>query len=209
MMYELETQNRVIGNCPTKLNQIHTSEINIAIYNRDITLLATEINALLKQNVEIRATGDTNTIKEELDILNVYPLVQNDILYLIDLFKEITNADNFRILLSTVNTNMCRKFHTDMNDLRLLCTYSGPGTLWLNDDNVNREALDSHYDNECIVLDESKIRQAATGAVVILKGAIYPGEATNAIVHRSPSIEESGERRLLLRIDTNDILSFG
>jgi hypothetical protein len=95
-----------------------------------------------------------------------------------------------------------------MNDLRMLCTYSGPGTLWLSENNINRNALNSCGDNECIVLDESKIQQAKTGAVVILKGAIYPEEGTKAIVHRSPTIEDYGEKRLLLRIDTNAFLNF-
>ena len=61
---------------------------------------------------------------------------------------------------------------------------------------------------ECIVLDESNIQQAKTGAVVILKGAMYPAKGTNAVVHRSPTIEESGATRLLLRIDTNEFLNF-
>jgi len=57
-------------------------------------------------------------------------------------------------------------------------------------------------------LNEKNIQQAKTGAVILLKGALYPKKGTNAIVHRSPTIEESGERRLLLRVDTNDHLGF-
>jgi len=132
----------------------------------------------------------------------------NDIETLLSIFNRITQAQSFRLLLATINTNMCRRFHTDVNDLRMLCTYSGPGTLWLTEDNVNREALETCKDNECIVKDESKIQQAPTGSVVILKGAIYPQQGTKAIVHRSPTIEESGEKRLLLRIDTNEFLKF-
>ncbi len=30
-----------------------------------------------------------------------------------------------------------------------------------------------------------------------------------ALVHRTPTIDEIGEKRLLLRIDTNDNLNFG
>ncbi|MGK0427956.1 MAG: hypothetical protein ACJAUR_002072 [Ulvibacter sp.] len=42
----------------------------------------------------------------------------------------------------------------------------------------------------------------------MLKGAIYLSEGTKAVVHRSPTIEESVETRLLLRIDTNEFLNF-
>ena len=103
---------------------------------------------------------------------------------------------------------MCRKFHTDINDIRLLCTLSGEGTLWLPEFNVNREALDTQKDNEDIVIDPSYIMQAPENSAVLLKGALYPKSGTRAIVHRSPTIEESGEKRLLLRIDTNDNLNF-
>ena len=51
---------------------------------------------------------------------------------------------------------------------------------------------------------ESKYVNA--GDVVLLKGALYPG--ANPILHRSPSIEELGKVRLLLRIDTNSFLNF-
>ena len=140
--------------------------------------------------------------------LKKYPLIKNDVISLLNLFKEITESNGYRILLATINSNMCRKFHTDINDLRMLCTYKGPGTLWLTENNINRKALESRCENNNIALDENKIKQAETGSVVLLKGALYPKEGTNAIVHRSPTIEESGKKRLLLRIDTNEFLNF-
>lgn len=205
------TKNWVIGNCSTSLQQIHQKDMNIAIYNREIDFLSKEIAQLLATKIELRASGNTenilSSIKEELLNQNALLLLK-DIEQQLLLFSQLTKATSFRLLLATVNTNMCRKFHTDINDLRLLCTYSGPGTLWLTEDNVNRNALDTCRDNECIVLDENKVQQAPTGAIVILKGAIYPQDGTAAVVHRSPTIEESGQKRLLLRIDTNEFLNF-
>ena len=204
-------KNWEIGTTPSILENIHQKDVNIAIYKRDISTLASEISRLLQQNIELRTSGDIITILNEVtQVLNpeIYCLMMQDIKDLLQLFKEITNADSFRLLLGTISTNMCRKFHTDMNNLRLLCTYSGPGTLWLPEDNINRKVLNSHGNNEAIVIDESKVQQAKTGAVVILKGAIYPLEGTKAVVHRSPTIEESGEKRLLLRLDTNKFLNF-
>jgi len=202
-------KNWVEGNCLTVLHQIHSNEVNIATYNREIDILSNEIDTALNQSIEIRVNGNIDTILQTIEIeLKEFTQLKSDIILLLHLFKDITKANSFRVVLETVNTNMCRKFHTDINDLRMLCTYSGPGTLWLEDDNLNRKALDTCGDNECIVLDETKIHQAKTGSVVILKGAIYPIEGTKAIVHRSPTIEETGERRLLLRIDTNEFLNF-
>ena len=211
MIAEIGNKNWVEGNCTTSLQQIHHKDINIAIYNREIGFLSNEISLLLNKQIDLRASGTMDSIlsimKKELGSINS-AFILKDIEYLLSIFSQITRAQSFRLLLASVNTNMCRKFHTDINEIRLLCTYSGPGTLWLTEDNINRKALDACGDNECIVLDESKIQQAKTGSVVVLKGAIYPQDGTKAIVHRSPTIEETGEKRLLLRIDTNEFLNF-
>ena len=58
-----------------------------------------------------------------------------------------------------------------------------------------------------IKIDKSQIQQANTGDIVILKGALYPN--ASPVIHRSPSIEESNEQRLLLRVDTNNFTGFG
>lgn len=205
MIQDLHLKNWVIGNSPTELHQIHHSEINIAIYNRDITSISQEIQALVNQPMKMNVSGDMESMVQTIqNELKEYEFIISDIISLLHLFKEITKARIFRLLLATVNTNMCRRFHTDMNDLRLLCTYSGHGTLWLPDDHVNRKALNTRGNNDRIVMDETKIQQVKTGSVVILKGAKYPTKGTKAIVHRSPTIEASNKRRLLLRIDTNE-----
>ena len=206
-----EIENWVIGNCPTSLQKIHQKHINISIYDRNITHLSDEVKSLLARNAEIRISGDTNSILKQISSelnSNDFSLILNDIKGLLLQFEELSGAKSFRLLLSTVNTNMCSRFHTDMNDLRLLCTYSGPGTVWLSENNINRDALETYGDNETIVKDQSQINYAKTGAVVLLKGAVYPLKGTKAVVHRSPTIEETGMSRLLLRIDANDFLNF-
>jgi hypothetical protein len=201
--------NAVIGTKPEVLQNIHLQEKNIAIYHRDISHLQSDINTCMKGKIEFRKSGSLPEIKAALEseIPNCYDLIL-DIVSLVKVFGELTENSTFKVLLSTVNSNMCRRFHTDINDLRLLCTYSGQGTLWIPEEFVNREALNSCGDNECILRDASQVQQVPTGSVAILKGAIYPKEGTKACVHRSPSIEESGETRLLLRIDTNEFLNF-
>lgn len=199
--------NSEVGVSLDALDCIHQRDINIAIYERDIEDMSREISNLLNRSIELNLSGDLPTVLDSLKTTlhpGEYHLLCKDIEVLLHVFKEVSGAESFRLLLATVNTNMCRRFHTDLNDLRMLCTYSGPGTLWLSEDNVNREALESCGDNQSIVIDENQIHQAKTGSVVILKGALYPSEGTKAIVHRSPTIEEIGEKRLLLRIDTND-----
>ena len=203
--------NVSLDNSECILNDIHKKSKNIVIYDRNIDSLQSDITELMRDSFEYRVNGSRDEICTALasDLSSYfsepYELVK-DIKKLVDLFYNVTKTSSFSLLLATVNTNMCKRFHTDMNDLRMLCTYKGPGTLWLTEDNVNREAFYLMKGEGIVVQDETSIQQVKTGAVAILKGAIYPSEGTKAIVHRSPTIEENGETRLLLRIDTNDFL---
>lgn len=202
--------NAAIGNKSEVLQDIHLASRNIAIYQRDVDALKKDLNLLIDEAVECRASG---TVVEILADLEAYfdslpgkcPMLLKDISEILDLFEMTSKAPSFRLLLTTVNTNMCRKFHTDMNDLRLLCTYIGPGTLWIPDEAIDQEALKGKEKNEDLIIDLKQIQQVFTGDVVILKGALYP--EANPILHRSPTIEENGEKRLLLRIDTNKFLN--
>lgn len=205
------TKNWVQGESPSILERIHENDVNIAIFDRDTSTWKEELNDLLQKDFEFRSSGDFDMVTSEIGNavdLNGSNLLKQDITNLLQLFRQVTDANSFRLLLATVTGNMCTKFHTDINDLRMLCTYSGPGTLWLTEDNVNRKALDCCDEHEGIVIDESRVRQAQTGSVIILKGAIYPKDGTTPILHRSPSIEESRGKRLLLRLDTNEFASF-
>jgi len=187
------------------LNSIHLFDVNVSIYERDISKLEAELQYLLEQGIDFRSSGSTsdilNALKEEVQS-NGNGVLQ-DIRVLLECFRDLSKLDSFRLFLATVQSDMCRRFHTDMNDLRLLCTYCGPGTLWLDEGNVNREALTALEPNEKIVIDESKIKQASAGDVLVLKGEVYPGMNAKAVVHRSPSIKSNSTKRLILRIDTN------
>lgn len=207
----LASKNWVSGLTSSVLEGIHREEVNIAIFDRSTDYLKNELDDLNTKDFEFRSSGDIDTISKTISNtadLAHYALIKQDVKDLLNLFSKITSATNYRLFLATVNSNMCRKFHTDINDLRMLCTYKGPGTLWLQEDNINRKVAHSDDDDDCIVIDESRIQQVNTGSLVILKGALYPKDGTTPILHRSPAIEESGEKRILLRIDTDEFANF-
>jgi len=123
----------------------------------------------------------------------------DDILRLATLFEATTKSDNIKLQLEVVTTDMCRLFHADYYRQRLLCTYLGPGTEWLDHSNVNRHALGKGRNNN-IVKDETAINRANTFDVLILKGQNF-GEGELAVVHRSPPIILQNKTRVLLKID--------
>jgi len=204
-----KVQNWEIGTSPEVLRDIAWQDINVVIYERDIDNLKEEIELMLPMSIEIRCTGTIHEIMTEfrsaISELNCVH-ISDDIEHLLEQFQKASGADSFRLLFETVTSNMCRRFHSDMNDLRMLCTYAGPGTLWLKDDNINRDALNQRGEDVQIAINENEIQQVKTGAAVILKGAMYSKEGTKAAVHKSPPVEETGEKRLMLRIDVNENL---
>ena len=123
----------------------------------------------------------------------------DDVLRLTSLFEATTKLPTIKLQLEVVTTDMCRLFHADYYRQRLLCTYRGPGTEWLDHSNVNRDALGKGNNNN-IVKDETAVHRANTFDVLILKGQHY-GEGELAVVHRSPPIVRHNATRLLLKID--------
>lgn len=129
-----------------------------------------------------------------------------DIVQLAGRFLELTGGVRARVQLERVTRDACRRFHDDQIGLRMLCTYFGPGTEWLDDRDVCAEVLEAlggNVDeaNRRIVRDADKVRRAQAGDVLVLKGARYPGRARHGAVHRSPPIEAERASRLVLKID--------
>ena len=195
-----------VGKDNSILNDIHQPQKSIAVQQRDTQSLQPELEKLCEDFVEFRATGSAEELVAKLQAHierkhGSYPLLMNDMAGLMRAFEAVTEGDSFRVLLATIDSNMCRKFHTDVNHLRMLCTYTGQGTMWVPSEGVE-EVINSGKRE--LQIDSNHIQQAKAGDVVILKGALYPDG--NPILHRSPTIEESGEERLLLRIDINNPL---
>jgi hypothetical protein len=103
---------------------------------------------------------------------------------------------------------MCRRFHTDINEARLLSTLVGPATDLL--ETVPPPGADV---DAWVEAHPEKIIRVQTGSVVLLKGALWEHPSPNAADlednkrlvhaawHRSPPMEEDDAFRLLFRMD--------
>lgn len=101
-----------------------------------------------------------------------------DLLVLCDLFQTLTDASEIGIRLEVTDRPTCPKFHTDQVSLRLMTTYFGAGTQWL---------------------EAGAVHQAAVGDVLLAKGELW-AEPSGACVHRSPPVGP-GEWRVLVTLD--------
>ena len=196
----------------SQLREIQMKHLNIAIHEREPS---PELEATVKHVMTSSFTGlelvvdSRETLASSLSsklaassqtsTIAIQPLIE-DIEMLAQHFSDICIAQRLKLYLKTVSNDACRKFHIDGYDLRLLCSYAGPGTEWTPNENVNRKYV-GEGENEQIIKDWGCINQLKAYDVAILKGEPPHKRTGNGIVHRSPAIELKGEKRLLLRID--------
>ena len=123
-----------------------------------------------------------------------------DVYKLVSDFLVFSDTNSGTVHLKIIDNDACSKFHTDGYSLRLFTSYYGPGTEWLPEGATNRKGLGKS--NELIVKDQQQIQRMKAFEVGILKGEI-PGQhhSVKGIVHRSPQITDTGEKRIILRID--------
>ncbi|MEM7552269.1 MAG: DUF1826 domain-containing protein [Bacteroidota bacterium] len=149
---------------------------------------------LCDQIKDVRAMWKNNSNLEggELFWQDVYKITKD--------FLEFSENGMGILHLKVVSNDACAKFHIDGYDLRLFTSYLGPGTEWLPENAVNRVALGTS--NDRIVKDQSKVQRMKTGDVGILKGELPNRKSSvKGIVHRSPEISQTGEKRIILRVD--------
>lgn len=134
-------------------------------------------------------------------------IVRFDVAFLARLVAHHTRRRHVRVRFDVVRGDACRKFHQDFVALRLLVTYAGPGTEWVEDEHVDRDALGRidlsvEQANASVVPDPSRVRRAAAGDALVLKGAAFPRNEGRGAVHRSPPLgADRACARLVLRID--------
>jgi len=194
------------------LSKIEDRGVNLAIWQRSPLEIAEPLEELMAsgfKQAQFVYTRDQPIevigafLDETIDLRSESAVILwNDIVVLADKMLEICGDQQIGISLDLISHDNCTSFHTDRQNLRLLCTYVGDGTYWLENQNVRRDQLNRN-DNESVVVDWQEVRQMRSHWVGLFKGETYRGGKDQAIVHRSPEVlGRKDADRLLLRIDT-------
>lgn len=129
-----------------------------------------------------------------------------DIALLAEILGELLDATTIGLRLEVVGKAMCPRLHVDRVGIRLLCTYRGPGTEWVEDASVDRcflGAASGGKPDEAsgLLLPGYRIEAIPPFAVALLKGSLWQGNGGRGIVHRSPAVAPSDAPRILLAMD--------
>lgn len=190
-----------------ELNAIHLPNINLAIYAR-------EVDQGLKDFIKGLDPDKLPSIHGSFNCHEIPGLLQNslkgmtknkrglslfikDIKIITEQFSAIARKEFIRFNLYTVDNDMCKYFHSDHNNLRLLCTYNGKGTQWL----PNEAWETSMGRNPGRILAKNEVNQMDPFWVGVLKGEAYPDNAGRGIIHRSPPMIVGSKIRILMKLD--------
>jgi hypothetical protein len=174
------------GISETILTEIRMPGTGLAIWQRQPAATHPKhLAALPRTSFRLIAEGPPANaalqLRRELPIAT--PRLAADIRALGRRFADIAGVTRIRLRLDGVADDACRRFHVDAVRLRLLCTYIGSGTEWID--------------------GYGRVQHIGLSHVAIFKGDGYP-DATPRILHRSPPLSAlpvDRRFRLLLCID--------
>ena len=104
-------------------------------------------------------------------------------------YGTIMQINAVGVRLAVVTTDSCRKFHADYVKARLITTYVGTGTQWIDAEDAARMARGEN---------PQRIHTMRAGDVGLFKGKMW---TQSPAIHRSPPIAKTGETRLMLVLD--------
>jgi len=217
-MFAQETAPHVSGATPEIFDAIHEEGVNLAVWERlpdRRTFDAVEALMDTKSQVRLDVSAPGKATLEALLLSlvasntprqSVFALA-SDIFNLSRLFGNVAGLAHPRVRLERVSDDGCALFHADTLSVRMLCTYAGAGTEWLENNNIRRGQLGIQgrsiaEANAAIVQDPASIRRIPRSHVAILTGRLWPGGEENALVHRSAPVSTPKASRLRLCVDS-------
>ena len=205
-----KTRRTVIGDNVSCLPEIYQDDVNMAVWNRSLDpLLRASVAHLVSTDPGLQVSLMTTPRSAYTSLVKLLPdsdthVLAEDVACLVDMFAYLFDIEHVGLRLTVLRGAMCPRFHVDKVPCRLISTYVGPGTQWLEHRTVDRSklgpsaSLESDHERGTYTAEQD-IRVLESGAVGLLKGEAWDGNEGAGLVHRSPSSEDTS--RLLLTLD--------
>lgn len=186
-----------IDDHPFGLTRILDPDIQIAQWQRRIDSLITQwleqhhsqLGGGLRQTLAAGQTVDLSALPAGAG----RDALAADLTLLADMLVELLDARHIGLRLEVVHQAMCPRLHVDRVGVRMVCTYRGPGTEWVEEAQLDRRFLGSGAAGQSdavsgLLLPGHHIDQIPPFSVALLKGSLWQGNAGRGLVHRSPAV---------------------
>lgn len=197
------------GDTPDVLGDVLEDGVNLAVWRRQLPAHIEDFGALLlsmgqplSESLTLDVKGgdvepDLRTLASGYADLQGYQGFIADVSWLVSAYACLLGAESVGLRLRVLDKAMCPRFHVDHVPVRLITTYAGCGSQWLEEGVIDRKQLGRA---EAEPMDASLIQQIDTAHVALLKGERWRGNEGSGLVHRSPALGRD-ERRLILTLD--------
>ena len=196
---------QVFSDTPQVMTEILNEGVNLAVWRRqlpahvqDFAALALSLGQTMADErvveVDERSPPALPQLLPATADLEGYEGFAADVAWLVSAFTCLLGARRIGLRLRVLDGAMCPRFHVDHVPVRLLTTYGGAGSEWLEEGLIDRTRLQQ------VPAPVDNIQRLSVGDVGLLKGEKWLGNEGAGLVHRSPATAP-GERRLLLSLD--------
>lgn len=205
-------QSYVSGLIPEVMTEVYQEQINLVILQKSLKKEVSDYCQRLIENSPnfnlrevIQSDNVSLSLKSSLPELKGQSEFIDDLVLLVDMYSCLFELDEVGLRLQVLDRAMCPRFHTDKLGCRLVSTFVGPGTEWLQNSDVDRSKLglgnNGLNDEESGLFSSTNcIQKVNPGDVVLLKGEGWYGNEGLGAVHRSPVVSK-GEKRLVVTLD--------
>ena len=211
-MYALKlppAPRQVLGEDMQVLTDVLHDGVNLAVWQRRLPAqIADFAEALLAQNEPLAQsiTLELSRVDSEPNLTGLVAQYADlpgqaaflaDVAWLVRAYACLLDARRIGLRLRALDKAMCPRFHVDHVPLRLITSYAGVGSEWLEEGAMPRSKLGQPGAEP---QDEALIQHLDAGLVALAKGEKWHGNEGRGLIHRSPQ-PPAGERRLLLTLD--------
>lgn len=208
----MTTRRALISEHPSVLADIYQDDVNLAVWQHvPSDTLITSVKALINQTshlkkvITVTPEDAYSQVSEHLaDVVEKNELCEH-ISTLVDMFCTLFDLPRAGLRLTLLDRPMCPKFHVDKVPCRLVTTFYGTATEWLEHNTLDRSKLGVGSqglpdEDSGLIRDKSDIQKLTAGDVALLKGEGWFGNENAGLVHRSPALPPN-QQRLLLTLD--------
>ncbi len=200
---------QVCGETPQIMTRILDEDVNLAIWQRQLPVHIVDFGALLLsldepladaivlEMADEKAQPNLRGLATRFNDLEGYAGFIADVSWLVSAYACLLGAKRIGLRLRALDKAMCPRFHVDHVPVRLITTYAGIGSQWLEEGVMDRRQLGQP---QAEPTQSALIQQVNAGEVALLKGEKWQGNEGAGLIHRSPALAP-GERRLILTLD--------
>lgn len=182
---------------------IFEPQVQVCVYRRQVSTdlaaglrgLGSECGSGLRACVPVGRDGAQGLSTLALPPVPDRSALLDELAFLIEIYGDLLGCRTVGLRVECLDRAMCPLWHVDRTGIRLLCTWVGPGTEWLDGPLPERGARADG------AAQPEPSGRAEPFDIVLLKGSAWQGNAGRGAVHRSPAVPIESGPRVLVSLD--------